>query len=239
MTRALGPAPDGPSSITLKTRATFLQGDRKKGVLVNSRVPKTVRHGNSLHIICPKLLNQVPEVCTSIDAETIDSSPSLLESQTSVRQLTLKLFGSSPSRFEYRTSVRRPTLKLFGLSPSRLFFNQHRNCWLTSQASLPRPSQPLITHVLGVYLLTATETKMSPFVCTAQNYNSDYVLIKLLMTYFITQCCLAILLVFSFVSTNLLSPCQLPSTRLWTVFPSQRLRQFLGLQHITPLPMSI
>ena len=49
---------------------------------VNSRVPKTVRHGTSLHRICPKLL--------------IDSIPSRLESQTSVRQPTAKLFGSSP-----------------------------------------------------------------------------------------------------------------------------------------------
>ena len=42
-------------------------------VFVNSCVPKTVRHGTSLHIICPKLL--------------IDSSPSRMESQKSVCQL--------------------------------------------------------------------------------------------------------------------------------------------------------
>ena len=102
---------------------------------VNSRDPKTVRHGTSLHRICPKL--------------SIDSSPSQLESQTSVRQPTvkliglspirlesqapvcrptLKLFNSSPSRLECHASVRRPSLKLFGSSPSRLSFDRRRNC---------------------------------------------------------------------------------------------------------------
>ena len=49
---------------------------------VNSCVPTTVRHGTSLHRICPKLF--------------IDSTLSWLESQTSVRQPTVKLFGLSP-----------------------------------------------------------------------------------------------------------------------------------------------
>ena len=49
---------------------------------VNSRVPKTVRQGTSLHRICLKLL--------------IDSSPSQLESQTSVRRSAVKLFVLSP-----------------------------------------------------------------------------------------------------------------------------------------------
>ena len=135
----------------------------------NSRVPKTVRHGTSLHRICPKLLTWVPDVCPSTNTETIDSSPSQLESQTSVRQPTLKLFGSSPSQFESRTSFRRPKLKLFGSSPIRLSFDWRRNCWLTSQTSVLRPLQPLMTQVLDVCLTTNTETKMSPFVCTAQN----------------------------------------------------------------------
>ena len=59
---------------------------------VNFRFPKTVRHGTSLHRICPKLL--------------IDSSPSQLKSQKSVRRPTVKLFGSSPSRLDSQTSVR-------------------------------------------------------------------------------------------------------------------------------------
>ena len=49
---------------------------------VNSCVPKTVRHGTSLHRIFPKL--------------SIGLIPSGLQSQTSVRRLTVKLFGSSP-----------------------------------------------------------------------------------------------------------------------------------------------
>ena len=85
----------------------------------NSRVPKNVRHGTSLHIICPKLL--------------IESSPSLLESQTYVRRPTAKLFGSSPIRLESQASVNRPTLKLFGSSPSRL----------DSSESVRRPSLKL------------------------------------------------------------------------------------------------
>ena len=59
---------------------------------VNSRVPKTVRHGTSLHRICPKLLID----SSPSQIESIDLSPSQLESQTSVRRSTAKLFGSSP-----------------------------------------------------------------------------------------------------------------------------------------------
>ena len=81
---------------------------------VNSPVPKTVRHGTSLHIICPKLLiGSSPSRLKSID-----SSPSRLESQTSVRRPTVKIFGSSPIRLESQASVHRPTLKLFGSSRS-------------------------------------------------------------------------------------------------------------------------
>ena len=154
--------------------------------IVNSRVPKTVRHGTSLHIICPKLLTD----SSPSRLESIDSSPSQLESQTSVRRPTAKLFGSSPiwldsqapvrrqtlkrfglspSRLESSASVRRPLLKLFGSSPRRLYFDWRRNCWLTPQPSVPRPSQPLMTHVLDVCNPPVTETKMSPIVCTAQN----------------------------------------------------------------------
>ena len=135
----------------------------------NYRVSKTVRHGSSLHIICPKLLTRVPDVCLSTDSETIDLSPSRLEYQMSVLRPTLKLFGSILSRLDSRTSVHRPTLKLFGSSPIHLSFDRRRNCWLTSQPSVLRPSQPLITHVLDVCPPTVTETKMSPFVCTTQN----------------------------------------------------------------------
>ena len=46
----------------------YLESDRA----VNSRVPTTVRHGSSLHRICPKLLTRVPDVYPSTDAETID-----------------------------------------------------------------------------------------------------------------------------------------------------------------------
>ena len=76
---------------------------------VNSSVPTTMRHGSSLHRICPKLL--------------IDLSPSQIESQTSVRRPTLKLFGLSLSRLEFQASVRQLTLTLFCSSPSRLSFN--------------------------------------------------------------------------------------------------------------------
>ena len=71
------------------------------GGCVNSRVPKTVRHRSSFHRLCPKLLTRFPDVCPSTNAETIDSSPSQLESQTSVRRSTLKLFGSIPSRLSF------------------------------------------------------------------------------------------------------------------------------------------
>ena len=108
------------------------------GMLVNSHVPTTVRHGYSLHRIFPKLSTQVPDVCPSTNAETIDSSPSRLESLTSVRRLTLKLFGSSPSR---------------------LSFDRRRNFWLTSHLSVLRPSQPLMTCVLDVCPPTVTENK--------------------------------------------------------------------------------
>ena len=153
---------------------------------VNSRVPKTVRHGTSLHRICPKLL--IDSSPSRLDS--IDSSPSWLESQTSVQRLMSKLFGSIPVRLESQASVRQLTLKLFGLSPSRLdssvsvrrlslklfdsisrrlSFERRRNCWLTSQPFVHWLPQLLMTHVLDVCHLLVTETKMSPIVCTAQN----------------------------------------------------------------------
>ena len=112
---------------------------------VSSRVPKTVRHGTSLHRTCPKLLIDL----RPSRLESIDSSPSRLESQTSVRWLTVKIFGlspvrldsqasvcqpmlkqfgSSPSQLESAASVRRPLLKPFGSSPRRLSFDQRKNC---------------------------------------------------------------------------------------------------------------
>ena len=93
---------------------------------VNSRVPKTVRHGTSLHIICLKLLIDL----SPIRLESIESSPSRLEPQTSVCRPMAKLFGSIPIRVESQVSVRRPSLKLIGLSHSRL----------ESSASVHRPS---------------------------------------------------------------------------------------------------
>ena len=143
---------------------------------VNSRVPKTVRHGTSLHRICPKL--SIDSSTSRLESQTsvrqpaaklFGSSPIQLESQASFRRPTLKLFGSSPSRLESTASVRWPSLKLFGSSPSRLYFDRHKNCWLTSHPSFPRPSQPLTTYVLDVCHPPVTETKMSPIVCTAQN----------------------------------------------------------------------
>ena len=102
---------------------------------VNPRVPKTARHGTSLHIICPKLsIDSSPsriESQTSVSRPTVKlfgSSPIRLESQTSVRRPTLTLFGSSPSRLESQASIRRPLLKLFESIPSRPSFDQHRNC---------------------------------------------------------------------------------------------------------------
>ena len=91
---------------------------------VNSRVPKTVRHRTSLHIICPKLLID----SSPSRLKSIDSSPSQLESQMSVHQPTAKLFGSITIQIESQASVRRPTLKLFGSSPSRLSLERHINC---------------------------------------------------------------------------------------------------------------
>ena len=120
----------------------------KINMCVNSRVTTNLRHGSFLHRICPKILTRVPDVCPLNDAETIDSIPSRLESQT---------------------SVRRPILKIFGSSPSCLSFDQRRNCRLTSHPSVLRPLQPLTTHVLDIYPPNVTETKMSPFFCTAQN----------------------------------------------------------------------
>ena len=84
--------------------------------IFNSRVPKTVRYGTSLHRICPKLLID----SSTSRLESIESSPSWLESQTSVRRPTEKLFGLSPIRLESQVSVRQPTLKLIGSSHSRL-----------------------------------------------------------------------------------------------------------------------
>ena len=144
--------------------------------IFNSRVPKTVRHRTSLHRICLKLsidsspsqLESQTSICWPM-VKLFGLSPIWLESQASVRQLLLKLSGSSPSRLESQASVRRPSLKLFGSSPSRLSFNQRRNCWLTSQMSVPWPSQPLTTHILDVFPPTVTETKMLPIFCTSQN----------------------------------------------------------------------
>ena len=143
---------------------------------VNSRAPKTVIHGTSLHRICPKLLiDSSPsqlESPTSVCWPTVKlfgSIPIRLKPQASVCKLALKLFGSSPSELESQASVCRPSLKLFGSSPSRMSFNRCRNCWLASQPSILRPSQPLMTHVLDVCPMTVTETKMSPIVCTDQN----------------------------------------------------------------------
>ena len=152
---------------------------------VNSRVPKTVRHGTILHRICPKLLiDSSPSQLKPIDlspsrlasqtsvrrptAKLFGLSPILLESQASVCQPTLKLFDSSPSQLEPPASVHWPSLKLFGSSPSCLSFDRRINCWLTSQPSVPWPSQPLMTHVLDVCHPAVTETKMLPIVCTTQ-----------------------------------------------------------------------
>ena len=60
----------------------------------SSRVSKTVRHRTSMHRIYPKLL--------------IHSIPSRLESQTSFRQPTAKLFGSSPIQIESQASIHQP-----------------------------------------------------------------------------------------------------------------------------------
>ena len=81
---------------------------------VNFLVPKTVRHGTSLHIICPILLID----SSPSRLKSIYSSPRRLKSQTSVRRPTAKLFGSIPIRLESQASARRPMLKLFGSSPS-------------------------------------------------------------------------------------------------------------------------
>ena len=130
-----------------------------------SMFPKLWDTKTSLHIICPKLLIAlIPS-----QLEWIYLSPSRLESQTSVRQPTAKIFGSSPIQFEYQAFVRRPSLKLFGSRHSHLSFDRRKNCWRTSQPSVPWPLQPLTTHVLDVCHPPVTENKMSPFVCTAQN----------------------------------------------------------------------
>ena len=142
----------------------------------------------------PSRIKSQTSVCQST-TKLFGSSPIQLESQVLVRPQTLKIFGSIPSRLKSSASVRRLSLKLVGSSPRRLSFDRRRNCWLTSQLSVPRPLQPLTTHVVDVCHLPITETNMSPIVCTTQNQNSNYVLIMLLRTYFITQWRLAILLV--------------------------------------------
>ena len=138
--------------------------------------PKNVRHGTSLHRIFPKLL--IDTTPSRLDSQTSTRRPTVklfgsshiwLESQTSVCRPTLKLFGLSLSQLESQASVRQLSLKLFGLSPSRLSFNQRRNCWLTSQQYVLRSSQYLTIHVLDACPPTVTETKMSPIVSTAQN----------------------------------------------------------------------
>ena len=143
---------------------------------VNYRVPKTVRHGTSLHRICPKLsIDSSPsqlESQTSVRRPTeklFGSSPIRLESQASVCWPTLKLFSSSPSRLDSPASVHLPSLKLFGSSPSRLSFDQHRNFWIAYHPYVILLSQPLTTHVLDVCRPPVTETKMPPIVSTAQN----------------------------------------------------------------------
>ena len=55
-----------PPDLTLSTTYGAILGGAEPNHFVNYRVPKTVRHGTSLHRICPKL--------------SIDSSPSRLES---------------------------------------------------------------------------------------------------------------------------------------------------------------
>ena len=143
---------------------------------VNSRVPKTVRHWTYLNRICPKLsIDSSPSRLgsqTSVRRPTVKlfgSSPIWLESQASFRRPMLKLFGSSPSQLESQASVHRPSLKLFCSSPSRLSLDWRRNYWLTSQPYILWPPQPLTTHVLDFCYPTVTETKMLPIVCTTQN----------------------------------------------------------------------
>ena len=148
----------------------------KAPMFVHYRVPKNVRHRTPLRIICPKLSIDLSPIRlksqTYVRRPTVKlfgSSPIRLDSHASIRQPTLKLFGSSPSRLESSASVSWPLLKLFGSIPSRLSFNRRRNCWLTSQPSVPQPLQPLTTHALYVWHLPVRETKMCPIVCTAQN----------------------------------------------------------------------
>ena len=204
MKKTLNPFCQLPCSQNCETRNFFAQN-----------MPKTIDWAESQSTRAHWLesqSNRVLNVCPLTNGKLFGSSPIRLESQTSVCRPTLKLFGSSPSRLESPASVRQPPLKLFGSSPSRLSFDRRKNCWLTSQRAVPRPLQPLTTNILDVCYLPVTETKRSPIVCTSQNYNSNYVLIKLLTTYFITQWRFDILLVLSVVSTNL-SPCQPPLTR--------------------------
>ena len=124
---------------------------------VNYRVPKTVRHGTSLQRIFPKMF--------------IDSSPSQLESQTSVRQVTVKLFGSSSIQIESQRSVCWPTLKLFGSSPHWLESQASvrwpstvaETIWLESQSSVIWLTQKLLTHIPAVCPSTgATSNESRP-----------------------------------------------------------------------------
>ena len=110
---------------------------------VNFRVPKTVRHGTSLHRICPKLLIDL----SPSRLESIDSSPSRLKSQTSARRPIAKLFGSIHIQLESQVSVCWPTLKLIGSS--------HR--WLESSASVCRLLLKLFSRVQGACPLTDVE----------------------------------------------------------------------------------
>ena len=87
----------------------------------------------------------------------------------SPRRLSVDQRWNYSARVRVDSSPQRPSLKIFGSSPNCLSFDWRRNCWLTSQPSVPRPYQPLTTHVLDVCHPPITETKMSPIVCTNQN----------------------------------------------------------------------
>ena len=107
---------------------------------VNFHVPKTVRHGNSLHIICPKLL--------------IDSSPCQIEYQTSVRMSTDDKTIWLKSYFTWVPNVCPSTdAKLFWLEsyltrvPGVCPLTITETIWLQSQLSVLWPTQKLLTHI--------------------------------------------------------------------------------------------
>ena len=90
---------------------------------VNSRVPKTVRHGTSLHRICPKLLID----SSPSRLESIDSSPRRLSVDRRQKYLARVLFDLSPRRLSVDRRWNDSAQVLVDSSPQRLSVDRRGN----------------------------------------------------------------------------------------------------------------